>query len=265
MTFLFLSIESKNNNNTLIIKIMYAKNRFSNLEVHHETNPQVRDRKARKKLREIQIIEEKIKNGFDLSNAEYEKLNKKDFYEKIVDPQRFYANTSQRFPTNQEIKKRRQEQREKEEAERREKEKVERRTREEAERLKQREQERKARKEQKHEAQRKRQYEQQRQEEQRRQYEHQRRYEQQRQYEHQRHYEQQRQEEQIKPIICPLKIKILKEYNDLKRVLSSEKKAYRKLVIKYHPDKNNNSIESIKSTQILNEIHGQYKMRTGFC
>ena len=237
----------KNNNNTLIIKIMYAKNRFSNLEVQHETNPQVRDRKARKKLREIQIIEEKLKNGFDLSNAEYEKLNKKDFYEKIVDPQRFYANTSQRFPTNQEIKKRRQEQREKEEAERREKEKAERRTREEAERLKQREQERKARKERKHEAQRKRQEEQRRQEEQQRQEEH------------------QRQEEEYKQIVCPLKIKILKEYNDLKRVLSSEKKAYRKLVIKYHPDKNNNSIESIKSTQILNEIHGQYKMRTGFC
>ena len=202
---------------------MYAKNRFSTLEVQQETNPQVRDRKARKKLREIQIIEEKLKNGFDLSNAEYEKLNKKDFYEKIVDPQRFYANTSQRFPTNQEIKKRRQERREKEKAERREKEKAERRTREEAERRKQREQEQ------------------------------------------QRQYEQQRQEEQIKQIVCPLKIKILKEYNELNRVLSSGKKAYRKLVIKYHPDKNNNSFESIKSTQILNEIHGQYKMRTGFC
>lgn len=216
-------MESKNNNNTLKIKTMYAKNRFSTLEVQQETNPQVRDRKARKKLREIQIIEEKLKNGFDLSNAEYEKLNKKDFYEKILDPQRFYANTSQRFPTNQEIKKRRQERREKEEAERREKEKAERRTREEAERRKQREQEQ------------------------------------------QRQYEQQRQEKQIKSITCPLKIKILKEYNELNRVLSSGKKAYRKLVIKYHPDKNNNSIESIKSTQILNEIHGQYKMRTGFC
>ena len=224
MTFLFLSMESKNNNNnTLKIKIMYAKNRFSNLEVQQETNPQVRDRKARKKLREIQIIEEKLKNGFDLSNAEYEKLNKKDFYEKIVDPQRFYANTSQRFPTNQEIKKRRQERREKEKAERREREEAERREREEAERRKQREQEQ------------------------------------------QRQYEQQRQEEQIKTIMCPLKIKILKEYNELNRVLSSGKKAYRKLVIKYHPDKNNNSFESIKSTQILNEIHGQYKMRTGFC
>lgn len=223
MTFLFLSMDSKNNNNTLKIKTMYAKNRFSTLEVQQETNPQVRDRKARKKLREIQIIEEKLKNGFDLSNAEYEKLNKKDFYEKILDPQRFYANTSQRFPTNQEIKKRRQERREKEEAERREKEKAERRTREEAERRKQRQEEQ------------------------------------------QRQYEQQRQEEQIKPIVCPLKIKIMKEYNDLIRVLSSGKKAYRKLVIKYHPDKNNNSIESIKSTQILNEIHGQYKMRTGFC
>ena len=97
---------------------MNAKNRFSTLDIQQETNPQVRDRKARKKLREIQIIEEKLKNGFDLSNAEYEKLNKKDFYEKIVDPQRFYANTSQRFPTNQEIKKRRQERREKEEADR---------------------------------------------------------------------------------------------------------------------------------------------------
>lgn len=229
MTFLFLSMDSKNNNNTLKIKTMYAKNRFSNLDIQQETNPQVRDRKARKKLREIQVIEEKLKNGFDLSNAEYEKLNKKDFYEKIVDPQRFYANTSQRFPTNQEIKKRRQERREKEEAERREKEKAERREREEAERRKQ------------------------RQEEQRRQEEQQRRY------------EQQRQEEQIKQIVCPLKIKIMKEYNELNRVLSSGKKAYRKLVIKYHPDKNNNSIESIKSTQILNEIHGQYKMRTGFC
>ena len=223
MTFLFLSMESKNNNNnTLIIKTM-SKNRFSTLEVQQETNPQVRDRKARKKLREIQIIEEKLKNGFDLSNAEYEKLNKKDFYEKIVDPQRFYANTSQRFPTNQEIKKRRQERREKEKAERREREEAERREREEAERRKQREQEQ------------------------------------------QRQYEQQRQEEQIKTIMCPLKIKILKEYNELNRVLSSGKKAYRKLVIKYHPDKNNNSFESIKSTQILNEIHGQYKMRTGFC
>ena len=246
---MFSPWSQKNNNNT----IMNAKNRFSTLDIQQETNPQVRDRKARKKLREIQIIEEKLKNGFDLSNAEYEKLNKKDFYEKIVDPQRFYANTSQRFPTNQEIKKRRQERREKEEAERREKEKAERREREEAERRKQREQEHKARKERKHEAQRKRQEEQQRQEEQRRQYEQQRRY------------EQQRQEEQIKQIVCPLKIKILKEYNELNRVLSSGKKAYRKLVIKYHPDKNNNSFESIKSTQILNEIHGQYKMRTGFC
>ena len=225
---------------------MDCKNKFSSLEVPEETQTSSMDRKARKKLREIQKIEEKMKNGENISEFEYEKFKEKDKWEKILDPLGYVSSKpplpESEYEKRQQEKKQKKKQKEadkiKKAQERREKEWREEREKEER---KWREEERKRRQEREKE-------------------EGKRREEREKEERKWREEAEKEERERAKPhkytIPLTLESKVDVEFKDLLKSTNSRRKAYLKLIKKYHPDQNKHDIDCY--TEISKIINKKY-------
>jgi len=121
---------------------MNCKNAFDPLydDTQCESSTGFPERKAKKKIREIQTIEEKMKRGENVTEAEFEKFEAKSIWEQMLYPNR----NQPKAPIHQEKD---EKQKKKLEKKRMEKEKKERKEMEKKEREKEREMERGERKE----------------------------------------------------------------------------------------------------------------------
>jgi glucan-binding YG repeat protein len=202
---------------------MDRKNIFSSLEVPEETQTSSMDRKARKKLREIQKIEEKMKNGENISEVEYEKFEEKDKWEKVLDPLG-YVSSKNHLPES-EYEKRQQEKKQ---------EKKQKKKQREADKIK------------KAQEKREREY----QEEQRKRREEREKEE--------RKWRQERERAKPRKYTIPITLesKIDVEFEDLLST-NSRRKAYLKLIKKYHPDQNKDDIDCC--TEISKIINKKYQ------
>jgi len=216
---------------------MDRKNIFSSLEVPEETQTSSMDRKARKKLREIQKIEEKMKNGENISEVEYEKFQEKDKWEKILDPLG-YVSSKNPLPES-EYEKRQQEKKQ---------EKKQKKKQREADKIKKAQEKREREWRENQEEQRKRREEREKEERKRRE-------------EREKEERKWREErERAKPrkykIPLTLESKIDVEFKDLLST-NSRRKAYLKLIKKYHPDQNKDDIDCC--TEISKIINKKYQ------